>query len=158
MGFLDSVMQNIRNKNRSDIAAEQVKTEETRTEKSGQIPQLIEQATRRLLGQDGIPPWTISGGDKEVQFAGDNKTRPGYYIAAKYPNWFIFLTFNEQKEGVLVNKPDFYTNQVTSLQVENLSHEQQNAVALGLQKILDIKDADFKALPRDRQSWQNKVE
>lgn len=158
MGFLDSLMQNIQNKQRSDRATDAIKIEETRSDKSGQIPQLVEQVARRLFSQGDVPPWAINGGDKKVRFTGDTFTRPAYYIAAETPNWYIFLTFNEQKEGVLVNKPDFYTEEVKELPLDKLSHKQQNAVVLGLQKILDIKDSEFKALPRDRQSWQNKFD
>lgn len=161
MGFLDSLMQNIHNKQRSDRATDVIKAEEARTDKSGQIPQLVEQVARRLFSQGDVPPWAINGGDKKVRFAGDTFARPAYYIAAESPDWYVFLTLKEDKTGMLVNKPNFYAEEVQELKkehIDKLSYKQQNAVVLGLQKILDIKDAEFKTLPRDRQSWQIKFD
>lgn len=151
---IKSAFQRIRNDQYKTEAEIQVDNEEKQPDNVRVAKNLIISVADRLLRADRTAPWPMSGSDKVVHYSSDDD-RPGYYMASKLPDTFIFLTFDNSGKGVLVNKSDFYSPASTLVKVEEIRDQRVlSDIVVRLKQIHAIPHKDFNTLPRKSWSWQ----
>jgi hypothetical protein len=151
------IFQKIRNDHLKTEAAIQVDKEDKQPDNIGVITDLITSVTNKLLEGDRTPPWPLTGSDKEVRYGNDDD-RPGYFMAAKAPSTIIFLTFNDDGKGVLVNKPDLYNPTSTEVKIDKIKDQRLlSDIVVRLKQIQAIETKDFNTSPRSSWSWQTRL-
>jgi hypothetical protein len=150
-----SAFQRIRNDHYKTEAEIQVDREEKQPDNVSVAKNLIISVSDRLLRADRTAPWPLTGGSDKIVHYGSDDDRPGYYMASKLPDTFIFLTFDDNGKGILVNKSEFYSPASTLVKVENIRDQRVlNDIVVRLKQIHTIPHKDFNTLPRKSWSWQ----